>query len=187
MPAVMLNPVYGGASASRKGDPYAAAALLNRLQQASTIPLIATADFEGGAAYIMNGATRLPRAMAIGATRDPQLAFKAGELAATEGRSLGIHVDYYPVVDVNNNPRNPIINIRSFGEDVDLVIEMASRLHEGDPGRRHAVDGEALPRARRHRHRHAHRPGAHRAPTGAARQGGAGALPRRSSPPASTR
>jgi len=130
-PAVLLNPVYGSASASRKGDPYAAAALLNRLQQASTIPLLATADFEGGAAYIMNGATRLPRAMTIGATRDPQLAFKAGELAATEGRSLGIHVDYYPVVDVNNNPRNPIINIRSFGENVALVEQMAAAYMKG--------------------------------------------------------
>jgi beta-N-acetylhexosaminidase len=124
-PAVMLNPAFGGASAARKGDPYAAAALLNRLQQAAAIPLLTTADFEGGAAYILNGATRLPRAMSIGASRDPQLAFRAGQLAATEGRSLGIHVDYYPVVDVNNNPRNPIINIRSFGENVDLVSEMA--------------------------------------------------------------
>jgi len=124
-PAVMLNPAYGGASAARKGDPYAAAALLNRLQQAAAIPLLTTADFEGGAGYILNGATRLPRAMSIGATRDPQLAFRAGQLAAAEGRSVGVLVDFYPVVDVNNNPRNPIINIRSFGENVDLVSEMA--------------------------------------------------------------
>ena len=124
-PAVLLNPVFSGASAARKGDPYAAAALLNRLQQAAAIPLLTTADFEGGAAYILNGATRLPRAMTIGATRDPQLAFRAGQLAATEGRSVGVLVDFYPVVDVNNNPRNPIINIRSFGENVELVSEMA--------------------------------------------------------------
>jgi len=124
-PAVLLNPAYSGASAARKGDPYAAAALLNRLQQAAAIPLLTTADFEGGAAYILNGATRLPRAMTIGATRDPQLAFRAGQLAATEGRSVGVLVDFYPVVDVNNNPRNPIINIRSFGENAELVSEMA--------------------------------------------------------------
>jgi beta-glucosidase-like glycosyl hydrolase len=130
-PAVLLNPVYAGASAARKGDPYAAADYLNRLQAASAIPLLATADFEGGAAYIMHGATRLPRAMAIGASRDPQLAFRAGQLAAAEGRSLGIHVNFYPVVDVNNNPRNPIINIRSFGEDVALVSELATSYMKG--------------------------------------------------------
>ena len=126
MPQVMLNPVWGGGGgASRKGEPYAAAVLLNRLQSESAIPLLTTADFEGGAAYILNGATRLPRAMAIGATRDAQLAFKAGEVAATEARAVGVNIDFYPVVDVNNNPRNPIINIRSFGEDPALVTEMA--------------------------------------------------------------
>lgn len=130
-PAVMLNAGYGGSSAARKGDPYAAAALLNRLQQASAIPLLTTADFEGGAGYILNGATRLPRGMSIGATRDPQLAFRAGEISAIEGRSVGVLVDFYPVVDVNNNPRNPVINIRSFGEDVALVSEMAQAYIRG--------------------------------------------------------
>ena len=125
-PQVMLNPVWGGSSsAARKGEPYAAVAMFNRLQSASAVPLLTSADFEGGAAYILNGATRLPRAMAIGATRDPKLAFAAGEVAAREARALGVTIDFYPVVDVNNNPRNPIINIRSFGEDPALVSEMA--------------------------------------------------------------
>jgi beta-N-acetylhexosaminidase len=131
-PEVLLDPVYGNSpSASRKGDPYAGAALLNRLQKESAVPLLTTADFEGGAGYILNGATRLPRAMVLGASRDPRLAFRAGELAATEGRALGVSVDFYPVVDVNNNPRNPIINIRSFGEDVGLVSEMATSYLKG--------------------------------------------------------
>ncbi len=126
MPALMLNPNYGnGAAASRKGDAYAAAAMLNRLQREAEIPLLTTADFEGGVGYILNGATRLPRAMAIGAARDPGLAYAAGKASAEEGRALGVVVDFYPIVDVNNNPRNPIINIRSFGEDVRLVSDMA--------------------------------------------------------------
>jgi beta-glucosidase-like glycosyl hydrolase len=125
LPAELLNPNYGtSGSASRRGDPLAAAALLNRLQQASAIPLLTTGDFEGGVGYILDGATRLPREMAIAATRDPQLAFKAGEIAGAEARAVGVTVDYYPIFDVNNNPRNPIINIRSFGEDVGLVSEM---------------------------------------------------------------
>jgi beta-N-acetylhexosaminidase len=131
MPALMLNPSYGGGSASRKGDPYAAAALLNRLQRESDVPLLATADFEGGVGYMMTGATRLPRAMAIAAARDPDLAFRAGKVSAEEGRALGVSVDFYPIVDVNNNARNPIINIRSFGEDVLLVSEMAQAYIRG--------------------------------------------------------
>jgi len=130
-PQAMLNPNYGNGSASRKGDPYAAAALLNRLQGAAKTPLITTADFEGGTNYILNGGTRFPRAMVIGASRDPQLAFRAGQLAATEGRAVGVMVDFYPVLDVNNNPRNPIINIRSFGEDVALVSEMGKAFIKG--------------------------------------------------------
>ncbi len=125
LPAELLNPNYGtGGSASRRGNPLAAATFLNRLQQASAIPLLTTADFEGGAGYILEGATRLPREMAIAATRDPKLAFEAGWVSGVEARAVGVTVDYYPIFDVNNNPRNPIINIRSFGEDVGLVSEM---------------------------------------------------------------
>ena len=125
LPQVMLNPVWGGGPASRKGDPYAAATTLNRLQSESAIPLLTSGDFEGGAAYILNGATRLPRAMVIGATGDEQMAFKAGVVAATEARAVGVNIDFYPVVDVNNNARNPIINLRPFGEDPAFVSTMA--------------------------------------------------------------
>ena len=125
LPQVMLNPVWGGGSAARKGEPYAAALLLNRLQSESAIPLLTSGDFEGGAAYILNGATRLPRAMVIGATGDDQMAFKAGVVGATEARAIGVNIDFYPVVDVNNNARNPVINLRSFGEDPALVSRMA--------------------------------------------------------------
>jgi len=130
-PALMLNPTYGNGSSSRKGDPYAAAAMLNRLQREARIPLLTTADFEGGVGYMLNGATRLPRAMAIGATRDTNLAYRAGKVSAEEGRALGVAVDFYPIVDVNNNARNPIINIRSFGEDVALVSQMAQAYIRG--------------------------------------------------------
>jgi beta-N-acetylhexosaminidase len=55
--------------------------------------------------------------MAFGATGDPQLAYAAGKVIGEESRALGVHIDFAPVADVNNNPRNPVINIRSFGED----------------------------------------------------------------------
>ena len=106
-------------------EPAGVALLLNQLQQSVKVPLWFTADFEGGAGYRYLGATRLPRAMAMGATGDPDLAFQAGRITAEEARAIGVHVNFYPVVDVNNNARNPIINIRSFGGDPELVSRMA--------------------------------------------------------------
>lgn len=101
------------------------ALLINRMQELAKVPLLITADFEGGVGYQFRDATRLPRAMMIGATGNPELAYEAGKVAAAEGRALGVGINFYPVVDVNNNPRNPIINIRSFGESVDSVEKMA--------------------------------------------------------------
>lgn len=89
------------------------------------VPLWITADFEGGVGLRYAGATRLPRAMAMGATGNPDLAYQAGRITADEARALGVQVNFYPVVDVNNNARNPIINIRSFGGDPQLVSRMA--------------------------------------------------------------
>ncbi len=132
LPPALLNAVYGTAGGRvTKGEALAIAELLNRLQRASALPLLFTADFEGGAGYIVEGATRLPRAMAIGATRDPGLAERAGRLGAGEGRAMGVHVDFYPVVDVNVNPANPVIGIRSFGEDPEFVSRMATAYMRG--------------------------------------------------------
>lgn len=110
----------------RKGDPVAVALLINDLQKASRIPLLITADLEGGTGYVMPGATRLPLGMGIGATGSEELAAAAGRITAIEGRAMGIGVQFYPVVDVQNNPRNPIINIRSFGEEPSKVASLAA-------------------------------------------------------------
>jgi beta-N-acetylhexosaminidase len=114
VPQVMLNPTY---SAVILGQPMELASLLNRLQAVSSLPLLASSDFEWGAGMRIAGATKFPRAMAFGAAGDPQLAYEAGKITAAESRAMGVHVDFGPVADVNNNPRNPVINIRSFGED----------------------------------------------------------------------
>ena len=106
-------------------EPVGVALLVNRMQEMARVPLFITADFEGGVGWRYRGATRLPRAMALGATFDTEMAYRAGRIAATEARAMGVNVNFYPVVDVNNNAHNPVINIRSFGGDPGKVSEMA--------------------------------------------------------------
>jgi len=127
-PNVLLNPTYGTVIL---GQPLAAASTLNRLQDLATWPLLNAADFESGAGFRIAGATAFPREMAFGAASDERLTFEAGRIAAQESRALGIHVDFAPVVDVNNNPRNPVINTRSFGEDPARVGALASAYVRG--------------------------------------------------------
>lgn len=106
-------------------EPAGVALLLNHMQEIAKVPLWITADFEGGVGLRYMGATRLPRAMAMGATANEEMAYHAGRITAEEARAVGVHVNFYPVVDVNNNARNPIINIRSFGGDPKTVSRMA--------------------------------------------------------------
>ena len=114
------------------GSPTEVAAKLNALQSMSQIPLLFGADLEAGAGFRARGGYFVPNAidlggaivfppeMAVGATRDTTLAYEQGRLTAIEGRALGIHIAYAPVLDVNNNPENPVINTRSYGEDPQL-------------------------------------------------------------------
>ncbi len=127
-PNVLLNAGYGTVIL---GQPMEAASILNRLQALSPIPLLNSADFETGAGFRISGATSFPRMMAFGAARDEPLAFAAGRVTAEESRAIGVQVNFAPVVDVNNNPRNPVINTRSFGEDPDLVGRLASAFIRG--------------------------------------------------------
>lgn len=99
------------------GPPLEIAAKLNALQSRSALPLLISADLEWGAAMRVVGATAFPQIMAAGATGDPNDGYTIGTAAAIEGRAVGIHVNFAPDADLNNNPANPIINTRSFGED----------------------------------------------------------------------
>ncbi len=113
------------------GDPAAVALMINQMQRAAKVPLLIADNFEGGAGYVFFGATRFPLGMAIGATGDERLAYEAAKVTAEEGRAIGVNVNFYPVADVNNNPANPIINIRSFGEDPARVASFVSAYVRG--------------------------------------------------------
>src|ERR671926_1950609 len=118
------------------GSPLEIAAKLNALQKMSDLPLLVSADYEAGAGFRarggyfvpnaidLGGAVVFPPEMGLGATRDTTLAYEQGRLTALEGRALGIHIAYAPVLDVNNNPDNPVINTRSYGEDPQLAALM---------------------------------------------------------------
>ena len=118
------------------GSPIEVAAKLNALQSMSRVPLLFGADLEAGAGFRarggyfvpnaidLGGAVVFPPEMGLGATRDTTLAYEQGRLTALEGRALGIHIAYAPVLDVNNNPANPVINTRSYSEDPALAARM---------------------------------------------------------------
>ena len=87
----------------------------------------------------VSGTTVFPHAMAFGAAGDPAFTRFEGEVTAREARALGVHWVYYPVADVNNNPDNPIINIRSFGENPQAVAAQVTGLHRGRALRQAAI------------------------------------------------
>jgi len=108
------------------GGPYEAVRNITRFQELSESPLLIASDFEWGAPMRLSAGTRFPENMGLGATRNPMLAHEQGIITAREARALGIHLTFSPVLDVNNNPDNPIINVRSYGEDPDLVSDFGA-------------------------------------------------------------
>ena len=94
-------------------------------------PLLIATDQEGGQLMSIGDGTPLPGNMALGATRSNELARHAGEVLGRELAALGINVNYAPCADVNINPKNPVVGVRSFGEDPKLVGELAAALIEG--------------------------------------------------------
>lgn len=108
-----------------------AADLVPRLQAASKVPLLLAGDFEGGVWFRLKGGTELGNNMLFGATRSEWLVEQAGRVTGEEARALGFHWVFAPVLDVNSNPANPIINVRSFGEDPQLVARLGAAFTRG--------------------------------------------------------
>jgi beta-N-acetylhexosaminidase len=112
-------------------EPYGTAALTNKLQHDSKVPLIFAADFERGLSMRLRGTTVFPHAMAFGAAGKLEYAEALGRVTAQESRAVGIHWNFFPVADVNSNPANPIINTRSFGEDPKQVGDLVAAYIRG--------------------------------------------------------
>ncbi len=125
------------------GSPTEVASKLNWLQSLSELPLLVAADLENGAGMRfdgivhaptrieLGGATSFPSMMALGATGDAELAYEMGRVTAIEARALGVHIPFAPVLDVNNDPENPVINVRSLGEDPKSVGRLGAAVVRG--------------------------------------------------------
>jgi beta-glucosidase-like glycosyl hydrolase/CubicO group peptidase (beta-lactamase class C family) len=114
-----------------KSQAYPTAVLINQLQSNSKLPLLVGADFERGTAMRLDEGTSFPTAMATAAGGDSKDAYTMGKITALEARAVGVQWIYAPDADVNNNPGNPIINTRSFGEDPARVAEFVSAFVRG--------------------------------------------------------
>ncbi|HEY8204684.1 MAG TPA: glycoside hydrolase family 3 N-terminal domain-containing protein [Pyrinomonadaceae bacterium] len=114
-----------------RGPVYESVVIVNRMQQLAKYPLLISADLEAGAGMRFDDTVNIPWNMAIAATGNPEYARRAGELTGREARALGVQQIYAPVADVNNNAANPVINVRSYGEDPAQVAKFVAAFVEG--------------------------------------------------------
>jgi beta-N-acetylhexosaminidase len=114
-----------------RGPVYESVILVNRMQELARYPLLISADLEAGAGMRFDDTVNFPWNMAVGATGNPEYARRQGEITAREARALGVQQIFAPVVDVNNNAANPVINVRSYGEDPADVARFAAAFTEG--------------------------------------------------------
>src|SRR5215813_4833213 len=114
-----------------RGPVYESVILVNRMQELAKYPLLISADLEAGAGMRFDDTVNFPWNMAIAATGNPDYARRAGELTGREARAMGIQQIYAPVSDVNNNAANPVINVRSYGEDPVAVASFVSSFVTG--------------------------------------------------------
>ncbi len=114
-----------------QGTPIQQAALLNRIQQMAKTPIMVTVDGEWGLGMRFAGVKSFPYQLTMGATNDAELVYRVGKAMAEQCRRMNIHVNYAPVVDINNNPQNPVIGYRSFGENREKVANFGVNIMQG--------------------------------------------------------
>ncbi len=125
-----------------QGDPVRQVKLTNRYQKAAKYPLLIGLDAEHGVGWRLKSAMEFPKMGIIGAIRNDSLVFALGETIARHCRELGVHVNFAPVTDINSNPNNPVIGIRSFGENPEMVAQKAIHFMKG------SITGGVLPVAK---------------------------------------
>ncbi|WP_162343915.1 glycoside hydrolase family 3 N-terminal domain-containing protein [Cyclobacterium salsum] len=114
-----------------QGGPVRQAHMINRFQQESKIPLMISLDGEWGLRMRLDSTVRYPYQMALGGIEEEELLYEMGVEVARQAKRAGIHVNFAPVVDINNNPGNPVIGFRSFGEDKENVARKSLAYMKG--------------------------------------------------------
>lgn len=114
-----------------QGGPLRQANLYNHFQQIAQVPLLVSMDAEWGLGMRLDSVINFPKQMTLGAADDTAICYRLGMSVAMQCRRLGVHINFAPVVDVNNNPANPVINARSFGEDKMRVSRLATAYMRG--------------------------------------------------------
>ena len=130
--AALIKQYNVGSICVFQGSPVEQATILNSLQAMAKTPLLVTIDAEWGVGMRMTDSVLpLPRQMMLGAVQDSSIAYEYGKIVAEQCKRIGIQVNFAPVVDVNNNPNNPVINDRSFGEDKYKVASFGIQYMKG--------------------------------------------------------
>ncbi|NDB53230.1 MAG: serine hydrolase, partial [Chitinophagaceae bacterium] len=120
-----------GALCFFQGGPVRQALLTNQYQAMAKTPLMITIDGEWGLGMRLDSVDKFPYQLSLGAVQDRSLLYRIGLAMGEQCKRMGIHVNYAPVVDVNNNPNNPVIGFRSFGEDQKKVSSSAVAIMKG--------------------------------------------------------
>ncbi len=127
----LIKEQYIGGVIFSKGGPKRQAKLNNEFQAASNIPLMVAMDAEWGLAMRLDSTFAYPWNMTLGAIEDNKIVEKVGKRIGEHSKRLGVHINFAPVVDINTNPKNPIIGNRSFGEDKENVTEKSLAFMKG--------------------------------------------------------
>lgn len=114
-----------------QGGPVRQAILTNKYQASAQVPLLISMDAEWGLGMRLDSVINLPRQMMLGATRDTDLMYQVGMAIAYQCRRMGVQINFSPDIDINNNPKNPVINSRSFGEHKYWVTQMGRAYMKG--------------------------------------------------------
>lgn len=128
-----------------QGGPADVARLANYYQSVSEVPLLMAIDAEWGLGMRLDSTISYPRQMMMGAIRDENLIYHYGQEVARQCRRIGLHINFAPVIDVNNNALNPVINSRSFGEEKERVARMGFAYMAGLQSKRVLATGKHFP------------------------------------------
>lgn len=130
--ALEMVQVHGiGGIVVSTGNVEETASMINELQKNSKIPLLVGADFENGIGMRMNASNTFPHSMAVGSTNNLDFAYQTGKATAIEALMLGVNFNFAPVADINDNPGNPVINLRSYSENKIMVRDFCEAYVEG--------------------------------------------------------